>query len=253
MEDKTPYSISAEHYDDIYSRITPVFRKVYELVLSNVHSKIVSMCDLCSGSGSHAIHFAKKGIEVYAVDKVDSFGTIIRNKALKAKVDVQYIQADMKDFHLPKKVDLVTCMFDSLNMLESKSDLRIVFKRTSNILETGGYFAFDVNTEKALKKMWPNFPAFIYEGKDWVCIRRGKPYDTQREIGAMESLLFKQKEQGLWSRQVEIYNEIAWTDQEIKKALEDTGFRVLHSWDAHELGTSSEEGLRYFYLAQSQN
>lgn len=253
MGSQLPYSVIAEYYDEICSRITPVFMEVYEKILADVKSEIRSVCDLCCGSGSQAINFAMQGLEVYAIDRIETFSHIIRDKALKAKVNIQFIQNDMRYFQLAKKVDLMTCMADSLNFLEKKSELGSVFNRVYNALRMGGYFAFDVNTEKALKEMWPKFPIFLYEGKDWLCIRRGKPYDSQRKVGSMESLLFKQKEQVLWTRQTEIYNEIAWTDQEIEKTLKDASFEVLRSWDAKELGTSKEEGLRLFYLAKRQN
>lgn len=253
MGSQLPYSVIAEYYDEISSRIMPVFEKAYAKVLADVKSEIRSVCDLCCGSGSQAINFAMQGLEVYAIDRIETFSHIIRDKALKAKVNVQFIQADMKEFQLPEQVDLVTCMFDSLNLLERKTDLCNVFDRISNILHPGGYLAFDVNTEKALKEMWPKFPIFLYEGKGWLCIRRGKLYDSQRKVGSMESLLFKQREQGLWTRQSEIYNEIAWTDQEIEKTLKDASFEVLRSWDAKELGTSKEEGLRLFYLAKRRD
>lgn len=242
------YSVMPKYYDHIQSWSVSIFGNIYDQLLKDIKSQNRSLCDLCCGSGSHAIRFAQQGFKVYAVDKQETFCEIVRKKAESIKKPLQVIQADMREFQLPEKVDLVTCMFDSLNFLDTKSDLEKVLKSVWNSLLPGGYFVFDINTEKALREVWPKF-LFLYEGDDWFCVCRGKSFDETRRVGAMECLWFLLQDQGLWVKQTELFEEISWTDQEILAYLEKAGFDRITSWDATQFG-GKEKGVRVFYLAQ---
>lgn len=245
------YSVMPQYYDDIQGWSVSYFGNIYDQLLKDIKSRITSLCDLCCGSGSHAIRFAEQGLKVYAVDKQPTFCEITRKKAESIKKTVQVIQADMREFQLPEKVDLVTCMFDSLNFLKNKCNVGKVFQSVCDSLLPGGYFAFDINTEKALREVWPKF-LFLHEGDGWFCVCRGKPFDKTRRVGAMECLWFFLHDQGLWDRQTEFFEEISWTDQEILDYLDKAGFDLVSYWDGVQFG-SKEEGVRIFYLAQKMS
>jgi SAM-dependent methyltransferase len=65
----------------------------------------------------------------------------------RAKVPTaNLILADMANFHLGERFDVVVCVFDTLNHLESFSQWRSLMECVSEHLVPGGLFIFDVNT-----------------------------------------------------------------------------------------------------------
>ncbi len=68
----------------------------------------------------------------------------------------------MREFQLPKTVDLITCEYDALNHVPKKTDLTRVAKSLAQALKPAGYFFFDVNNRIGFKQYWSQ--AYSIEG-----------------------------------------------------------------------------------------
>jgi len=84
-------------------------------MLGTILKRARSCCDLACGTGSTAVALAKRGLKVYAVDLSPTMCELAQKKALREHAEVEVIEADMRRFRLPVKVDLITCEFDALN------------------------------------------------------------------------------------------------------------------------------------------
>ncbi|HEY6418708.1 MAG TPA: class I SAM-dependent methyltransferase [Candidatus Binataceae bacterium] len=66
-----------------------------------------SVLDLCCGIGRHAVEFARLGFAVTAVDRTAPFLARARKRAAREKVQLEFVQADMRDFLRPAAFDPV--------------------------------------------------------------------------------------------------------------------------------------------------
>jgi SAM-dependent methyltransferase len=213
------------------------------------------------------------GPRVYAVDKSREMLRVAREKFRRAGVRVRAVQAEMRTFRLPRPVDLVTCEFDAINHLSRKQDLTAVVRAIARALSPGGWFFFDANTTRAFKELW--IANWIQEGPGFFMAAHGG-YDQRRDKGwtVFDWFVATQPERGAaldlrraalkggatigtrgWRRFTERFEEVAWPEDEIRRALQAAGLGVTGSWDlvrfAHGVPWA-KPGCRIFWLARKE-
>ena len=92
---------------------------------------------------------------MHAVDLSPVFCDAVRRKARAAGLTVHVHCQDMRDFTLPRPVDLVLAEFASLNNLADRRDLPRVLGSVARALAVDGWFLFDVNTPLSLRTQYP--------------------------------------------------------------------------------------------------
>ncbi len=222
------YNLLAEHYDEIFVFANPWREEARARMLGAIVKRAKSCCDLACGTGATAIDFARRGLKVYAVDLSPSMCELARKKALREHVEIKVIEADMRRFRLPEKVDLITCEFDALNHVPRKTDLALVAKAAARALKPGGHFYFDVNTRLAFEEVWPltwwvERPGLALVMHGDFDLRSGKAWTTAE---------FFIKNGCHWERHSERVEEVCWEDDEIRAALTRAGFDRIRSRDA---------------------
>lgn len=244
-----PYTLLAEHYDDVFVFANPWRESARERILGRILNRAASCCDLACGTGSTAIDLAKRGLKVYAVDLSPTMCDKARAKAARESVDLTVIEADMRRFRLPEKVDLITCEFDALNHVPRKSDLALVARCAARALKPGGHFYFDVNTRLAFEEVWPM--TWFVERPGLALVMHGD-FDPRADRAWTTAEFFIQNG-GLWERRSERVEEVCWSPAEISQALSDAGFDRTQSRDATPFfGQDAlvRRGHRSIYLAR---
>ena len=244
-----PYSLLAEHYDDIFVFANPWRENAREQMLGRILKRAVSCCDLACGTGSTAVELAKRGLRIYAIDLSPTMCDKARAKAARESVDVRVIEADMRRFRLPEKVDLITCEFDALNHVPRKPDLALVARCAARALKPGGHFYFDVNTRRAFEEVWPM--TWFVERPGLALVMHGD-FDPRADRAWTTAEFFIQRE-GHWERRSERVEEVCWSHAEINQALSDAGFDRIHCRDAEPffgLDALVRRGHRSIYLAR---
>ena len=132
-----PYRLLAQHYDEIFAPFRAPLDRARRKILGRLLPNVERACDLCCGTGNTAIDLARRGMETFAVDLSPLMCRITREKARRAKAAIRVIRADMRDFRLPKPVDLITCEADALNHVGRRADLAKVVKGRSSRATTG--------------------------------------------------------------------------------------------------------------------
>src|SRR6516164_1858158 len=215
---KRPYKLLARYYDQMFAPYVSWYRRVRRRLLGEILPHVRSACDICCGTGTTALEFARRGIKVYAVDLSPTMCRLARAKARGAGAPVTVIRGDMRTFRLPEPVDLITC-------------------------------EFDVNNRLHLEKNWPS--TWWIEKPGVVMVMRGS-YDRRRAKGCENVEWFIRKAGG-WQRFRERVEEVWWTASEIRQALRAAGFPRIQSWDASLFAPGNpylRAGCRTFYLAQ---
>jgi len=113
----------------------------------NIKSKS-KILDLACGAGRHSIEFAKKGFPVTAVDLSKNLLKNAKINAQNANVNINFMQADLRNFYINEKFDLVLNLFTSFGYFETDEDNFKVFQIAYNYLHENGFFVFDYFNKK---------------------------------------------------------------------------------------------------------
>lgn len=172
-------------------RFTDAFDQV-EKVLNLVKPSGKSVLDLCCGPGRCAIPLVKKGFAVTGVDRTEFLLKKARVRARKAKVKIEWIQRDMRDFVRPEGFDLVLSMFTSFGYFDRKQEDVDVLKNIFTSLKPGGSCLVDVMGKEILAKIFqPTTSHVLPDGSklverhmvfddwtrirnEWILIRKGR-------------------------------------------------------------------------------
>ena len=223
----TPYSLLAEIYDQQWTLdfAKAVFGRV-STFLSREGVKPGTIVDLACGTGRLANLFSEKGWTVWGVDISNHMLNVAKANSSKAKKKVNYIRADMRRWSKVKGADLVTCTYDSLNHLSTKSDLQQVFRNAYKILKPGGFFIFDLNDQEFYENYWNGRSEFI-ETKDYSLTVR-LSYSPKKAVGQIESTAFIRKGK-TYHRVQEIVTEKMFTGSDVARSLGQAKFGEINA------------------------
>lgn len=100
--------------------------------------------DLCCGAGRHSVELARQGLTVVGVDRSPFLLEKARALAVDHGVEVEWVEADMRDFVRPDSFDLVLNMFTSFGYFEDAADDIRVLQNVFKSLREGGKLLVDV-------------------------------------------------------------------------------------------------------------
>lgn len=115
--------------------------------------------DLCCGVGRHAIELARRGYQVTGVDRTEEYLAEARKTAEEERVGIDFINSDMRSFHLPQTCDAVVNMFTSFGFFEDPDDDREALANMLESLKPGGVMLMDTVGKEPL--------AADFLEKDW--------------------------------------------------------------------------------------
>ena len=185
---------------------------------------VETVLDLACGTGTMACLLAKRGYEVIAAD---GSGEMLAQAAAKAEGLARrplFLQQAMPRLRLDQPVDAVVSTLDSLNYLTAERDLRETFRRVRRWLKPGGLFLFDVNTPYKLRRM--DGQLYMDETEDSVCIWRTF-FSEKKQVCTYQVDLFRLQPGGAWARSFEEHRERAWSEEVLRRSLEEAGFSAL--------------------------
>ena len=185
---------------------------------------VETVLDLACGTGTMACLLAKRGYEVIAAD---GSGEMLAQAAAKAEGLARrplFLQQAMPRLRLAQPVDAVVSTLDSLNYLTAERDLRETFRRVRRWLKPGGSFLFDVNTPYKLRRM--DGQLYMDETEDSVCIWRTF-FSEKKQVCTYQVDLFRLQPGGAWARSFEEHRERAWSEEVLRRSLEEAGFSAL--------------------------
>jgi len=146
---------------------------------------------------------------------------------------------DLRALPLSAGVNYATCLFDSLNFLLEIEDLKRAFIEISGALRPEGLFYFDVVTERMVTQH--------FDGQEWT--------ENNGKFSTTWSSTYSRKT-GIAETHVRVNTgpegvilERVFTQREIERALDEAGFEVLGSYDAHTWRSPNRRTTRIDYVA----
>jgi SAM-dependent methyltransferase len=154
----------AEFYDVFYA--SKPYQAEAGFVADRLQEQGVSkgsrVLEMACGTGTHAIHLMQRGYRVTAGDYSPSMLEVARDKAVKAGVDIEFAEMDMRSLAIADvPFDAVVCLFDSIGYVQTDEALGEVFRGVHGNLRENGVLIFE---------FW-HAPAMIH-GFDPLRVRR---------------------------------------------------------------------------------
>lgn len=110
--------------------------------------------DLGCGTGRHAVEFSRRGCTVTGVDRTKPVLAQARAYAAETRVDVEFVECDMREFVRTAAFDLVVSFFTSFGYFRSVEDERRVVANVFQSLRPGGTFIVDVMGKEVLARIF---------------------------------------------------------------------------------------------------
>ena len=151
-----------------------------------------AVLDLCCGPGRFSVALAKRGYRVTGVDTTRYLLGKARARARAARVKVEWIEADMRDFVRPGAFDLAISMFTSFGFFDDKREDLQVLRNMLESLKPRGVCLIDVMGKEHLARIFdPSVASSLPDGtrllqlhsvrddwtrvrNEWIVIRRGR-------------------------------------------------------------------------------
>jgi SAM-dependent methyltransferase len=100
--------------------------------------------ELACGTGQLTVPIARAGLPVVGLDVSASMLNTARERAAAAKVSIEFVLGDMREFDLGRQFSLIFIARNSLLHLCSNEDILATFNAVRRHLAPDGIFAFDI-------------------------------------------------------------------------------------------------------------
>jgi len=110
--------------------------------------------DLCCGPGRHSLELARRGFKVTGVDRNVKYLGTARKLARNEKLDVEFVERDMRRFVRRDAFDLAISMFTSFGYFEKADDDRRVAANIYRSLVPGGKLLIDAHGKETIARIF---------------------------------------------------------------------------------------------------
>ncbi len=239
--------MSYNDFASVYDKLTfnVEYKKRAEYINSLLSSVGVNggiLLDLACGTGALSKELASYGYDMILVDLSPEMLMIAKERIPNALVLCQ----NMTELDLFGTVNAAVCSLDSINHLLKPCDVKKVFENVALFLEKGGAFVFDVNTIYKHQNILAN-NTFVYEQDDIYCVWQNSLHKKNNIVDINLDIFTKQN--GLYSRTTESFSERAYSSDEIKNWLTQSGFDVVGVYDDMTTQLQNDCSQRVYFSA----
>ncbi|MDI3297799.1 MAG: methyltransferase domain-containing protein [Bacillota bacterium] len=249
-----PYSFFARLYDRVMQAIPYAeWIEYVQAILERFDARPSSVADLACGTGNTTLPWARMGYRVYGVDRSPEMLEVARRKAEAERLEVTWVEADLRSFELPEPVELATCLYDSLNYLEDEEALEAAFRAAYRNLRPGGLLVMDMNTEYKLLHVEPETHYYRSDDpeEEWHLIwEHGTNMAEQVWEVRLTGFLPRPGHPGCYERLEEVHRERGYPAREVERRLARAGFRLLATYDAYTFDPPVPVSDRLFWVAR---
>ena len=129
------YTKTAEYYDLIYSSFKNYKEEAEQVrkLIGTERPSCKTILDVACGTGEHHLYL-KSHFKITGIDLNETFIDIAKNK----NPECDYHTADMREFDLNTKFDVIICLFSSIGYLSSQEEVTSALHRFKSHLAPNG-------------------------------------------------------------------------------------------------------------------
>lgn len=146
-----------------------------------------SFLDIGAGPATNAIEMSGRGLQSGALDFSAEMVAYGQEKASRAGVALEYLQGDMREFTLPRPVDLAAIFMDSTSYLLTNDDVIGHLRAVARNLNEGGLYVLEMShprdvfaVGKSASTEWTQREGDVSVSVQWGA--DGDPFDPIRQI-----------------------------------------------------------------------
>ncbi|KAF0243395.1 MAG: type 11 [Planctomycetota bacterium] len=202
-----------------------------------------AVLDLCSGPGRCSVELAKRGYRVTGVDRTRFLMKKAKARAKAARVMVEWVESDMRDFVRPDSFDLAISLFTSFGYFDDKDEDMTVLRNVFDSLKPGGVFVVELNGKERLAKIFQPTTSQRLPGGGWL-VERHEIFDDWTRI-RNEWVVIK----GGKSRTFRFHHTL-YSGQELRDRMEAAGFGDVRLYGSLAGGEYGVNAARLVALAR---
>ena len=227
---RSPYTkMTAEIYDELYAW------KDYEQESARLKTIIARyqrsggnrLLDLACGTGNHMVHLADD-FELTGLDMAHEQLAVARQRMPSAT----FVCADILNFKLESRYDVVVCLFGSIAYMTKLSDMRLALQNVADHLVSGGLLVLEPFV--TLQKYSPGRLSARMIDKPDLKISRMFVGQMQHDQAVWEMHHLVGRLEGV-EYFVERHVMGLYTDEQYRRAIRDAGLRLEPGVDAPEV------------------
>ena len=237
MEKLPPYTFFANVYDLMMQHVNYEFWCRYILnSFPSAHSN--SILDLGCGTGKLLSYFPNHWRKV-GIDNSDAMLEI----AKQTNSNSTFFKANISNFTLSEKFDLIVCTHDAINYLLTINEIKNFFSCVKTHLNPEGHFFFDLNSEYNLKHVFHK--RTIQKVIKNIVINWENEYNDEEEI-IYSNLTFQQNGKTWIEKHIQKY----YSPEEINLLLKKEGLEVLKMGSDYETWEVTSKTYLITFLAK---
>lgn len=242
------YSAFAEVYDALMDDVDyDGWADYYLELLARAGVAPGRLCDCACGTGSMAVRFAARGINVTGADISGEMLARAQEKARRAGVRAMFVEQDMCALRLPRPVDALVCACDGVNYLTDDARLGAFFARAREAIRPGGALAFDISSAYKLERVLGD--GFFGEERGDIAYLWSNRFDAAARTSTMDLTFFVREDDGRYRRFDEVHVQRAHDEAHIAGLLERSGFGGVRAFGDRTFDAPGPEELRIHFVA----
>ena len=248
-EDTTQFGTLATHYDELMQVVPYDDWAEYVLTLfAYAEFRPARVLDCACGTGNISYELAERGMEVVGVDISAPMIEVAQQKLNTWRcpapeiVKPRFFEGDLSNFDLGETFDSATCLYDSLNYILEPEKLQAAFECIARHVEPNGVFVFDMNSEHALTA--DLFSQASYNPEKRLHYNWRASFDNSSRVCTVHMHFQKMSAEGQVEKFQEVHRERAYSLEEVRAMLNNTGWQVLYEFDAYSLNRPHDRSER---------
>ena len=228
---------------------TELKNSVVEKLLKKYSTKTV--LDLTCGTGSQVLFLAKRGYEVVGSDFSPDLLKIARKKAKEAKLNLRFIDGDMRTIQVGK-FDAAITMFNAVGHL-SKAGFEKAMRNVNKNLKDGGVYVFDIlNLEALTDEVVSNFSMYKHKKFNDTQLHSVQCSTIDRKNGFLTSYdhHILQKKADKPTRINNKFSLQIYSAKDLREMLTRSGFKTLEQHDIDGSKFLEKKSLSILTIAQ---
>ncbi|MBT2690295.1 class I SAM-dependent methyltransferase [Bacillus sp. ISL-47] len=207
------------------------------------------LLDLACGTGQLAIRLGKQGYDVTGVDLSVNMLAVAQAKAEQSGLRIPFYQQNMAELGGFGEFDVIGIFCDSLNYLETESEVQETFQRVHRHLKDNGLFIFDVHSIYKMMQIFMN-QTFAENDEEisyiWHSYQGGYPNSVEHDL----SFFVLDEATGRYDRYDELHFQRTYPVETYVGWLRECGFELLEVSADFEDAAPGSQAERIFFISR---
>lgn len=182
------------------------------------------LLDLCCGTGSLSLYFARQGFDVTGVDASQDMLSAARDKALAEGLEFLLVHQRLEELDLYGTYDAAVCALDGFNHLPSPAALDKALSRIALFLRPGAPLVFDLLTEQRFTEDFGQ-KAYTLEAEHAYGVWQND-YRPRSRLNTASFTIFERQGDGRYRRFDDVVTERYYPPEDVCGRLVSHGFCV---------------------------